>query len=92
MLLALRGSVRIRLADEYLTGLGYGPDHFSLVEDDIFNYLRQVKQRQFDTVLCFGFLYHTARQLELFREIRRIAPSYFIIDTMIQNELTESLQ
>ncbi len=43
----------------------------------------KVKPREFDTILCFGFFYHTIRQIELIREIKRIEPKFFILDTAV---------
>ena len=40
---------------------------------------------QFDTVLCFGFFYHTTRQTELLAQLRRINPRYFILATRVEN-------
>jgi len=73
----------VKFANENLAHLGFSPQNFSFVEDDVFNYLPKVKPKTFDTVLCFGFFYHTIRQIELLREIFRIQPKYFILDTFI---------
>lgn len=73
----------VKSANENLTSLGYRPDQFSFVKDDVFNYLNKVQPKEFDTILCFGFFYHTVRQSELIQEIVRIQPRYFILDTRI---------
>jgi len=73
----------VESATENLIGLGYKPEHFSFVQDDVFDYLHKVKPKEFDTILCFGFFYHTVRQNELLREIKRIQPTYFVLDTYI---------
>lgn len=73
----------VEFARENLSSLGYKTEHFAFIHDDVFNYMREVKPRQFDTILCFGFFYHTLRQIELLREIERIRPAYFILDTHV---------
>ena len=39
----------------------------------------------YDVVLCLGFLYHTARHVELMELIRRTEAPVVISDTMIAN-------
>lgn len=73
-----------------LMSLGCKPDQFSFIQDDVFNYLPRVKLKEFDTILCFGFFYHTVRQTELLEETRRIHPEYFILDTHIDRSLNKS--
>jgi hypothetical protein len=73
----------IEFAIENLTSLSCKPQHFSFIQDDAFAYLPKVKPKEFDTILCFGFFYHTVRQNELLREIKRIHPAYFMLDTYI---------
>lgn len=38
---------------------------------------------QFDTVFCFGFLYHTLDHMALLRKISRLNPRQLVIDTAI---------
>lgn len=71
-------------ATENLTSLGHKTSEFTFIEDDVFNYLPKVETGQFDTILCFGFFYHTTRQTELLAQIRRIKPRYFILDTCVE--------
>jgi SAM-dependent methyltransferase len=40
----------------------------------------------FDTVFCFGFLYHTIDHMALLRAIRRLNPKHLIIDTAISSQ------
>ena len=72
-------------AIENLTSLGHKTSEFTFIEDDIFNYLPAIEPGQFDTILCFGFFYHTTRQTELLAQINRIKPKYFILSTRIEN-------
>lgn len=73
----------VESARENLIGLGYKKEHFTFIEADVFNYLPKVKPKEFDTILCFGFMYGTYRQIELLNEVKRIQPTYFILDTNI---------
>lgn len=77
----------VESANENLTGLGYKPERFSFVEDDAFDYLHGVKPGEFDTILCFGFFYHTVRQNELLGEIKRIQATHFVLDSHIARGL-----
>ena len=79
----------VKYAKENLINLGCEQKHFTFIEDDIFNYLPKVKSGEFDTIICLGFFHHTIRQIELLREIIRIKPKYFILDTPIEKELVK---
>ena len=79
----------VKNARENLINLGCEQKNFTFFQDDVFNYLPKVKSGEFDTILCFGFFYHTIRQVELLKEIKRIQPRYFILDTMIEKDLIE---
>lgn len=58
-------------------------DRMEWHKSDLFTYLEGMEPRSVDTILCLGFLYHTTRQIDFFREIRRLRPSYVIIDTSV---------
>lgn len=58
-------------------------DKWSFIQSDLFEYLSTVKTGEFDTILCFGFLYHTTRQVDLFNEIKRLKPTYFLLETTV---------
>lgn len=66
----------------YLDGTGHEA-RMEWVRSDAFDFLAAAEPGTFDTILCFGFLYHTVRQVEFFREIARLAPAHVIIDTCI---------
>lgn len=53
------------------------------VQADVFDYLASAEPKSFDTILCLGFLYHTVRQVDFFREIKRLSPDRVIIDTSV---------
>ncbi len=60
------------------------------VEEDRFRFVRgDVHERIFgddirgDVVFCFGFLYHTARYVELMAGIRSTGAEYVIVDTRV---------
>lgn len=74
----------VHCATENLTSLGHKTSEFTFIEDDIFHYLPTVESGQFDTILCFGFFYHTIRQTELLAQVSRIKPRYFILDTQVE--------
>ena len=74
----------VHYAIKNLTSLGHETSAFTFIEDDIFNYLPRVETGQFDTILCFGFFYHTTRQTELLAQVSRIKPRYFILDTCVE--------
>lgn len=78
-----------KYAQGNLINLGCKSQSFDFIHNDVFDYLPKVRPREFDTILCFGFFYHTIRQIELLREIKRIQPKYLILDTFMEKDLIE---
>jgi SAM-dependent methyltransferase len=66
-----------------LKQLGYSPGQYEFIQGDVFDELPRIKSGSFDTVLCFGFFYHTTRQAELLAQIVRIQPANLILDTTV---------
>lgn len=58
-------------------------DRAEFVHADVFDFLGQATPGSFDTINCFGFLYHTVRQVEFFRLCRRLQPEAIILDTSV---------
>jgi 16S rRNA G966 N2-methylase RsmD len=71
-------------ARENLLALGCAPDQFSFVHGDVFDHLPTLQPGTFDTILCFGFFYHTLRQCELLREVKRLQAASFVLDTAVR--------
>lgn len=63
-------------------------DRMEWNQGDLFDFLAGLAPGSVDTILCLGFLYHTTRQIDFFREVRRIAPRYAIIDTSVVRNYT----
>jgi SAM-dependent methyltransferase len=58
-------------------------EQMQFIQGDLFNYLKSLEPGQYDTIMCLGFLYHTVRQVDFFRQISRLRPSSIIIDTSV---------
>lgn len=58
-------------------------EKYSFIVGDIFDEIIKLKPGQFDTIFCFGFLYHTPNPWGLLSEIKHLEPKYVIIDTHI---------
>lgn len=65
-----------------LSHYGADPDTYRFIRGDIFDVLRS-EEFDVDVVLCLGFMYHTYRHTELLHRIRRIDPTYFIVDSTV---------
>ena len=77
-----KGREQIEIGKEYLRETEFsGPMEF--VNEDAFDLIVSAKRAQFDTALCFGFLYHTVKQVEFFRQIGRLVPDNLIINTKV---------
>ena len=55
----------------------------NFVQGDLFDYLESQEPGTFDVILCLGFLYHTVRQVDYFRQMNRLRPSTIFIDTSV---------
>jgi 2-polyprenyl-3-methyl-5-hydroxy-6-metoxy-1,4-benzoquinol methylase len=56
------------------------------LEDNILHALDELLPTQvgrFDTVFCFGFLYHTIDHMQILRKIGQLRPKHLIVDTAI---------
>lgn len=58
-------------------------DKMTFVQSDLFDYLENCQPHTFDVIVCAGFLYHTVRQVDFFREMKRLQPETFIVDTNV---------
>jgi hypothetical protein len=65
---------------------GHPGERYEVVAGDLVEYLRSVEPGGFDTILCFGVLSHLIEHVDVVREISRIAPSAFILDTWVARE------
>ncbi|GBF80343.1 methyltransferase [Aphanothece sacrum FPU1] len=70
------------MGQQYLKDTEYS-EKMQFIKMDLFDYLASVPTGSFDVINCFGFLYHTTRQVDFFREIARIKPKHVIIDTNV---------
>jgi 16S rRNA G966 N2-methylase RsmD len=67
-----------------------GCKKFKFIKGDVFDHISKINEKEYDTIICLGFFYHTLRQLELLKEIKRIKPKYIILDTNIAEEICRS--
>ena len=69
-----------------MQSLNIDPEQYDFETGDLVHFLSQVKPGEFDVILCFGVFSHLIYQFEVFKEIRRINPDMFILDTWIARE------
>lgn len=70
-------------ANANLKQLGYSSEQYQFIQGDVFEELPAIRRGSFDTILCFGFFYHTIRQADLLTEIVRMRPNNLILDTTV---------
>jgi ubiquinone/menaquinone biosynthesis C-methylase UbiE len=70
-------------ARENMREYGIATGSVEFRQADVMVELDRLEPGRFQTVFCFGFLYHTIDHMELFRKIARLKPSSLIIDTAI---------
>ena len=70
-------------AEQNMKELGVDKSKYTLICGDIHKEITEFEVNQFDTILCFGFLYHTARHEFLADKITALQPKAIIIDTQL---------
>ena len=70
-------------AGETARTYGIDEERLQFTAGDVFATLQDLAPGSFDTIFCFGFLYHTAHHMLLLAEIKRLQPAHLIIDTMV---------
>lgn len=76
----------VERGQQWYARCGINPDQFNLIVGDAVDYLFECEPGKFDTILCFGFFYHTLRQIEILQEIARLRPQTLIMDTTVASE------
>jgi Methyltransferase domain len=70
-------------ARETFVGYEVSAERYRFVEGDCLGTLASLPRGAFDTVFCFGFLYHTLRHYELLQAITALEPSVLLIDSLL---------
>lgn len=70
-------------AELHMQRYGISPDRYEFRCSDAHELVRELEPGRFDTILCLGFLYHTAHHFQLLEAFASLAPRYLIIDTAI---------
>ena len=68
-----------------------GADRANIITGDIFAEIDRLERGAFDTVMCLGILYHTARQYELARSISQLGAQAVIIDSAVLPDTDEPI-
>lgn len=77
----------VESARDNLTKMGHPRAQFEFFHNDLLEQLTELEPGRYDTILCFGFLYHTPRQLELLDRVRALEPQTLILDTTVIEDL-----
>lgn len=68
-------------AVETMAEYGISPDRYQFFAGDVHEVINDLTPESFDTIFCFGFLYHTVHHMRLFSSIARLRPPDLIIET-----------
>lgn len=71
------------LAYQNMQNYGVPRTRVEFAQGDALKELDRLDSSRFDTVFCFGFLYHIADHMLLMRKIARLQPTSLIIDTAV---------
>ena len=70
-------------AGENMAHYGVAADRYRMICGDVFEKIREIPPGTIDTVMCLGFLYHTARQYEMFAAISALDATAVIVDSNV---------
>jgi ubiquinone/menaquinone biosynthesis C-methylase UbiE len=73
----------VAVARENMREHGVPQSRVEFIHGDVLTELDRLQGRPFDTVFCFGFLYHIVDHMLLLRKIARLQPKNLVIDTAI---------
>jgi len=73
----------IESANINLRACGVAEDRFAFICGDVCDKLDEIGPGSIDTVLCFGFFYHTLNHLHVLSKIAQLKPRHLILDTRI---------
>jgi 2-polyprenyl-3-methyl-5-hydroxy-6-metoxy-1,4-benzoquinol methylase len=73
----------IEAAQSNMREYGVPENQVDFTQGDVLTELDRLEPGQFDTVFCFGFLYHIIDHMPLLRKIARLKPRHLIIDTAV---------
>jgi hypothetical protein len=73
----------ISSAREAMTTGAVPADRYEFVLGDVYELIRSLEPGRFETVFCFGFLYHSIQQATLLEAIGRLRPAHLLIDTEV---------
>jgi 2-polyprenyl-3-methyl-5-hydroxy-6-metoxy-1,4-benzoquinol methylase len=73
----------VEMARDNMLEYGVPQSSVAFMQGDVLTELDRLEPRCIDTVLCFGFLYHTIDHMLLLRKIARLKPMSLVIDTAI---------
>jgi SAM-dependent methyltransferase len=74
----------VRHAVANLHAYGVPDDRFRFIEGDVFREIDALASGSIDTVLCFGFFYHTPHHMGLLAKIERLGPRFLLLDTVVE--------
>lgn len=73
----------VEMARDNMREYGVPENSVEFMQGDVLTELDRLECGSFDTVLCFGFLYHIIDHMVLLRKIARLKPMNLVIDTAI---------
>lgn len=73
----------VKKAESTLAAYHIGGDRYRFIVGDCLNQMADFSPGTFDTVFCFGFLYHTLNHYDLLRTITKLEPATLLIDSRV---------
>ena len=71
----------IKQADEMFTASSASENKYAFIIQDVIQYLENLSENSFDTILCFGLLYYIPDNYHFLKLLKKVAGEAIIIDT-----------
>jgi 2-polyprenyl-3-methyl-5-hydroxy-6-metoxy-1,4-benzoquinol methylase len=62
---------------------GVSRERYSFIAGDVLHVTPHMEPGSFDTIFCFGILYHTSHQMQMINAIARLQPKVLLIDSRV---------
>lgn len=77
---------QVDLAKDAMTEYSVPPQSYDFIVGDVHDAVEQLPVGSFDTIFCFGFLYHTMHHMALLSAFAKLRPKTILIDTLVETD------
>lgn len=77
---------QVERAKAAMTDYSVSPQRYEFVVGDVHDVVGRLRVGSFDTIFCFGFLYHTMHHMALLSAFANLRPETIVIDSLVETD------